>query len=170
MLGVIICLVVIVAAQLNPRESLLLSLVLTIVSMLGSWLASRFYAEISFNENLRTFALKASEKVDNLSKELDRLALYLQQELDDDDYKNAVENLMAKEYRIEAAIHGTDHGNGVSFDQEAGSAVGCRTVCDAIGADTHATQHAAKRAENRQARDVACSGLAWTGRPGVRAC
>src|SRR5271157_3136362 len=89
MVGVVICLIVIVTATLSSRESLLLSLVLTIVSMLGSWLASRFYAETSFNENLRTFALKAAEKVDNLSKELDRLAVYLQQELDDDDYKNA---------------------------------------------------------------------------------
>ncbi len=40
---------------------------------------------------------------------------------------------------------GTDHGNGVSFDQDAGSAVGCRTVCDAVGAHTHLPQHAAKR-------------------------
>jgi hypothetical protein len=46
-------------------------------------------------------------------------------------------------------------GYGVSFDQEAGSALGCRTVRDAIGAHTHATQHAAKREENRQARDLA---------------
>jgi hypothetical protein len=104
-LGVLACLVSIGTGDLNARESLLLSVVLTIISIMGSWVLSRYYAETSFNENLRTFALKAAEKVDNLSKELDRLAVYLQQELDDTDYRNAPENLMGKEYRIEGAIH-----------------------------------------------------------------
>jgi hypothetical protein len=104
-IGVLVCLVAIGMWDLTSRESLLLSVVLTIISIMGSWVLSRYYAETSFNENLRTFALKAAEKVDNLSKELDRLAVYLQQELDDTDYRNAPENLMAKEYRIEGAIH-----------------------------------------------------------------
>ncbi len=64
-----------------------------------------------------------------------------------------------------AAI-GTDHENRVSFDPEAGSAMGCRTVCDAIGAYTLDTQHAGKREENRQSRDIVCSGLAWLGSAG----
>lgn len=56
-----------------PRESILLSLFLTLLSVAASWIASRYYADYPFNKNLRTFALKAAEKVNNLALELDRL-------------------------------------------------------------------------------------------------
>ncbi len=55
--------------------------------------------------NLRTYALKAAEKVTNLSNELSRLSTYLQQELDYTDYRNTEEKLQAKEERLESAIH-----------------------------------------------------------------
>ena len=54
--------------------------------------------------NLRTYALKAAEKVTNLSNELSRLSAYLQQELDYTDYRNTEEELQAKEERLESAI------------------------------------------------------------------
>jgi hypothetical protein len=73
--------------------------------MLGSWVVSRVYAEESFSANLRVFALKASEKVNNLSNELDRLSGYLQRELDESDYNSPSEELLAKELKMEGAIH-----------------------------------------------------------------
>lgn len=96
---------IIATGEPSSKEVLLLGVVLTISSMLGSWVASRFYAESSFNENLKLFALKAAEKVDNLSKELDRLSVFLQQELDSPDYANPAEKLLARELRMEGAIH-----------------------------------------------------------------
>ena len=56
-------------------------------------------------KNLRTYALKAAEKVNNLSKELSRLSSYLEDELDETDYRSTEEELLAKEERIESAIH-----------------------------------------------------------------
>jgi hypothetical protein len=105
LLGAFICLIIIANADLTDREALLVSVVLTFVSMLGSWVASRFYAEASFNENLRTFALKAAEKVDNLSNELDRLAAYLQQALEEKVYPSPHDEFVARELKIEGAIH-----------------------------------------------------------------
>ena len=82
--GIILCLGVIAFRELSGTEGLLLSLILTILSMIGSWFASRYYSDVSYDANLRTFALKAAEKVNNLSNELDRLSVFLQQELDDE--------------------------------------------------------------------------------------
>jgi protein-arginine kinase activator protein McsA len=101
----IVCLWIIAKGGTTQTESLLLGLVLTILSILGSWIASRFYAERSFNKNLRIFALKASEKVTNLSNELDRLSAFLQQELEAGDYESHSQVLLAKNSRIEAAVH-----------------------------------------------------------------
>ncbi len=56
-------------------------------------------------KNLRTYALKAAEKVNNLSKELGRLSAYLEQELQETDYGGVEEELNAKEERIQSAIH-----------------------------------------------------------------
>ena len=73
-MGIGLCLYVIAVAEPTPRESLLLAFVLTILSILGSWIAARVYSKVVFNESLHVFARKAAEKVDNLSNELDRLA------------------------------------------------------------------------------------------------
>ena len=105
LLGILLCLYIIATRELNASESLLLSLVLTILSLIGSWVASRYYSEISFNNNLRIFALKAAEKVNNLSNELDRLSVYLQHELESTDYETLKEELLARDMRIEGAIH-----------------------------------------------------------------
>jgi hypothetical protein len=105
-IGIVVCLAVITFRQATPTESLLISLFLTVLSMLASWFASRYYSELSFAESLRLFALKASEKVDNLSNELTRLSLFLQ------DQDNMVQEEQTPEHQIlaweiknDAAIH-----------------------------------------------------------------
>jgi hypothetical protein len=104
-LGILLCLGIIARGGTTQTESLLLTVVLTILSIVGSWIASSFYSERSFNKNLRVFALKASEKVTNLSNELDRLSAFLQQELEADDYHSPNDALLGKNSRIEAAVH-----------------------------------------------------------------
>ena len=102
--------------DLTARENGLLSIVLTGLSVLASWAVTEMYSASQYKEaleevqeqhrsNLRTYALKAAEKVNNLSSELSRLAVYLQQELDYTEYRNAEEELTAKEERLESAIH-----------------------------------------------------------------
>lgn len=103
--GVFICIWIIAKGGTTSSEGLLLSVVLTILSIIGSWIASRFYAEESFNKNLRIFALKAAEKVTNLSNELDRLSVFLQQELKSTEYESPSQSLLAKDLRIEGAVH-----------------------------------------------------------------
>jgi PAS domain-containing protein len=105
LIGIVACLWRLTAGPSTPNEALLLSLVLTIFSMVGSWIASRHYAEVSFNRNLRLFALKAAEKVTNLSDELNRLSAFLQEELKSTEYESPAESLLAKNVRIEGAIH-----------------------------------------------------------------
>jgi transcription elongation factor Elf1/flagellar basal body-associated protein FliL len=114
--GIGYCIHLLGAGNLTPRESGLLSIVLTGLSILASWIVSDMYsasqhktaiAEVqeAHRTNLRTYALKAAEKVTNLSNELSRLSTYLQQELDYTDYRNTEEELQAKEERLESAIH-----------------------------------------------------------------
>src|SRR5882724_5925811 len=85
-LGIGYCLYHLSSASSDPRENQLLSALLTILSLIGSWVASRYYSESSFNKNLKLFALKAAEKVTTLSSELDRLTASLQEDLKSSDY------------------------------------------------------------------------------------
>ncbi|MBI4479471.1 MAG: hypothetical protein HY651_05570 [Acidobacteria bacterium] len=103
--GIAFCLYRISTSNPSPNEVLLLSVILTILSILGSWIASKYYAEYNFNRNQRLFALKAAEKVTNLSRELDRLSFSLQEEVKANDYESPKEALLAKQLRIESAIH-----------------------------------------------------------------
>jgi hypothetical protein len=103
--GISICLWRIANSSPTANEALLLSLVLTGLSIAASWIVSQYYSETSFNKNLRVFALKAAEKVTNLSNEFDRLSLFLQQELKETEYESTSEALLAKDIRIESAIH-----------------------------------------------------------------
>jgi flagellar basal body-associated protein FliL len=108
---IIICLV-----ELTNREATLLGTFLTFLSVGIGWGISHLYSSKDKEEaiaevrefhqrNLRTYALKAAEKVTNLSKELNRLSAYLQEELQYNGYRNENEELFAKEERIESAIH-----------------------------------------------------------------
>lgn len=109
-------LLIISLAELTNRETTLLGTVLTLISVMIGWGISHYYStqdkkaaieEIREFEqkNLRTYALKAAEKVTNLSKELNRLSAYLEEELQYTGYRNSEEELFAKEERIESAIH-----------------------------------------------------------------
>lgn len=97
-----ICLAIVAFRSLSTTEALLFSLLMTLFSTIASWLASRRYSDFSFNANLRTFGLKAAEKVSNLSNELDRLAVFLQSSNPAEDDESA---LVTHELRTEAAIH-----------------------------------------------------------------
>jgi Zn finger protein HypA/HybF involved in hydrogenase expression len=103
--GIGICFWELAAGSPSPRESILFGTGLTVLSMGASWFTSKFYSEQSYNKNLQTFGLKASEKVNNLSNELSKLSLFLQQELDSDADEPAAEALLSKRLKIEAAIH-----------------------------------------------------------------
>lgn len=118
-LGLVVIAIVLITicwVELTNRESTLLGTILTFISIAIGWGISHFYSikdkERAVEEvrefeqkNLRTYALKAAEKVTNLSKELNRLSAYLQEELQYTEYRNAEEELFAKEERIESAIH-----------------------------------------------------------------
>lgn len=111
-----IILIVLSYANLSNRESALFGTVLTFASILAGGIITHAYSQESkkkdiaelaelHQKNLRTYALKAAEKVNNLSKELSRLSSYLEDELDETDYRSIEEELLAKEERIESAIH-----------------------------------------------------------------
>jgi predicted RNA-binding Zn-ribbon protein involved in translation (DUF1610 family) len=117
--AVSIILVVISATQPSPREAGLLGILLFVLSVLATWIVAHIYSESSqkkaveelkeFHQaNLKTYALKAAEKVNNLSNQLNLLSLYLQEELDCTDYESPQEELLAKEERIASAIHITN--------------------------------------------------------------
>jgi len=114
--GIAWCIYSITQKELTSRETAFLSLILTILSILATWLVSHFYSAVQRRKaveevqdlsqaNLLTYARKAAEKVNNLSNELNRLAIYLRQELDDQDYESPDEALRSREERLESAVH-----------------------------------------------------------------
>ncbi len=116
LLGVIACVAFISLADLTSKESGILSLFLTVLSIIASWLLAKIYGDSQHaraieevkemhNEKVRTFALKAAEKVNNLSDQINKLSIYLEEGLDDEKYEEDKECLLAKEQRIESAIH-----------------------------------------------------------------
>ncbi len=113
--SIVIILVVISMNNLTTNESTLLGVLLTVLSFIASWVVSDFFARKSlrdsidevkneYQNNLRTYALNAAEKVNNLSNELSKLAMYLKSELDKDDSSDEYA-LYSKIERIESAIH-----------------------------------------------------------------
>jgi len=113
--SIVIVLVVISMNDLTTNESTLLGVLLTVLSFIASWIVSDFFARKSlrdsidevkneYQNNLRTYALNAAEKVNNLSNELSKLASYLKSELDKDDSSDEYA-LYSKIERIESSIH-----------------------------------------------------------------
>lgn len=113
--GIIIILSIISTNDLTTNESTLLGVLLTILSVIASWIVSSYFSRNSQREaieevklesqnNLRTYALNAAEKVNNLSNELSKLSLYLRSELEKDDNSDEYA-LYSKIERIESAIH-----------------------------------------------------------------
>ena len=103
--GIIAFLHMISRGNLSGRESLLLSLFLTGLSVVASWILSRYYSEVTFNKSQRTFALKAAEKVNNLSNELDRLSSFLHLCFDGTEELSPEDGIRVRDGRIEGAIH-----------------------------------------------------------------
>jgi predicted Zn finger-like uncharacterized protein len=110
------CIYLISAGDLSNRESALLGILVTVLSVLASWVITHMYSasqhenairdvKEEHRNNLQTYALKAAEKVNNLSNELNKLSIYLEEELNYTEYRSAEEELVAKEERIESAIH-----------------------------------------------------------------
>lgn len=103
------------SSDISNKEAGLISLLLTILSFVVSYLVSNYFAEESYKKaidevkeqhlaNLKVYALNAAEKVGNLSNELTRLSIYLQQELDYDEENLEMANHSLSE-RIESTIH-----------------------------------------------------------------
>lgn len=116
LLGIGFCVYFISARNLTATEAGLLSIVLTILSVLVTWIVTHIYSgsqhkkvieevQESHQKNLRTYALKAAEKVNNLSTQLSRLAVYLEESLEGGDDEQVREQLLSKQERIESAIH-----------------------------------------------------------------
>ena len=114
-ISIIIILAVIAANDLSSNESTLLGVLLTLLSVVASWIVSSYFStnsqktaieevKLESQNNLRTYALNAAEKVNNLSSELSKLALYLKTELEKDDSTDEYA-LNSKIERIESAIH-----------------------------------------------------------------
>src|SRR5579863_4077432 len=81
LITVIFVLIYLSVGHLSQTEANLFSVVLTLVSIGFGWAVSHHYSQKSFSEaldrakeeyqsNLRTYALKAAEKVNNLSQQL----------------------------------------------------------------------------------------------------
>lgn len=113
--GILGCLLYVSLGDLTSKESSLLSILLTMLSFIASWLVSIHFSTKSHKQaieevkeqhlsNLKTYALNAAEKVSNLSNELGRLSVYLQEELEKDD--GSVEEAYLSSFeRIESSIH-----------------------------------------------------------------
>jgi Skp family chaperone for outer membrane proteins len=115
-LGVLGTLLYLATGDLTTRETGLLSTILTILSVIVAWIVSHVYSETghakaidevksAHHENLQTYALKAAEKVTNLSDQLDKLSVYISEELENSDYETVEETLRAREERLQSAIH-----------------------------------------------------------------
>jgi len=103
--GIGICFWQLASGDLTTRETMFFSSALAILSIAASWFISKHYSEQSYTKNLQMFRRKASEKVNNLSNELNKLTAFLQQELEPDEDVPSAEALLSKRMRIEAAIH-----------------------------------------------------------------
>jgi len=97
---ILIALIIIIVAilviaglsELSSREYLFLSILLTVLAIAASWLGTSLASRASseqmrqnlrdeYSENLRTYALKAAEKVQNLSSEIERIIEHVQEPL-----------------------------------------------------------------------------------------
>ena len=100
--------------ELTSRENVIFNVLLTLFSAAISVIISHYYFDASqrtsienikrdYQSNLSIYARKAAEKVDNLSNELNKLSLYLQQ--DDEQNLSPEDALIVKEERIRSVIH-----------------------------------------------------------------
>lgn len=114
--GVMGILIYLSTGELTIRETGLLSTILTVLSVFATGVVSHLYSTSSHRqaikevksahqENLQTYALKAAEKVTNLSNQLNKLSIYLKEELENTEYETVEESLRSREERLYSAIH-----------------------------------------------------------------
>ncbi|HEQ3536111.1 TPA: hypothetical protein VGS95_004506 [Vibrio parahaemolyticus] len=100
---------------LSNREVTLFSSALAVLSMAISWLITDIYSESSkqsaledaknfHNENIKTYVVNASEKVNNISNELDRLSTWLKQ-INQDYADNEQHEVIVIRERVASATH-----------------------------------------------------------------
>lgn len=115
--GIGICLYFSFAQDLSANESLMVGILVTLFSILISWILTHVYSQANleintkevrrqYEENIRTYAIKAAEKVFNLSNELSRLIEVLQNTIEEQDEDCEIETciLVLKE-KIISTIH-----------------------------------------------------------------
>lgn len=114
-IGVLAILLILSFSTLTTRETGLMSTILTFLSILATWIVSFLYSESihkssiqeakeAHQENLRTYALKAAEKVTNLSDQLSQLSDFLEEELNSSDFETIQELVNSRDQRIVSAI------------------------------------------------------------------
>lgn len=102
--------------QLTTQLGTLFNVLLTIFSIIISLIVSQYYFDSSrqqtieeikadYKKNNKLYSQKAAEKVDNLSNELTKLSIYLQQSIDDNGSENPATTLLVQEEKIRSAIH-----------------------------------------------------------------
>ncbi|MCK4824218.1 hypothetical protein KA005_51175 [bacterium] len=115
-IGILLCIYFISSGDLTGREGSLISIILSIFSILATWIVTHLYSESQHKKaiedvqefhrtNLQTYARKAAEKCNNLSNELSRLSVYIYNELDRSDIENVNDLLLSREERMSSAIH-----------------------------------------------------------------
>lgn len=114
--GVVGILLLLSFSNLTTRETGLLSTLLSLLSILAAWMVSHIYSESqhksaigeakeAHQENLRTFALKAAEKVTNLSDQISHVISFLEDELQNSEFETNQELINSREQRIESCVH-----------------------------------------------------------------
>ena len=115
--GILLALIIVATRPLNETESVLVAILLSAASMLGSWLVTHIYSQRNLEnaigqateankENIKNYAEKAAEKVLNLTNELSRLSDALSTAVEDsEDAENQKEAVMLLQERISAAVH-----------------------------------------------------------------
>lgn len=114
---VFVALVVWLGLNATTRFEISLSTVLlTLLSIVATWVVAHVYAKYQrrneieelnniHEKSLRTYALKAAEKVTNLSRELDRLSDYLSQYIEGEDEDDLEIVLRVRDERVLGAVH-----------------------------------------------------------------
>ena len=101
--------------DLTIRETGLLSTLLTVLSIIATLIVAHIYSQSTYRKaleevkdtyqsNIKTYALNAAEKVNNLSNQLSSLSAYLQEDLDQTEFESVNETLRSREERIESSI------------------------------------------------------------------
>lgn len=100
----------------TQNEIALSSIILTMISIIATWVVSHLYAKktrleeienlnAAHEKSLKMYALKAAEKVMNLSLQLDRLNQYLLAYTEAPDDSDLVVVLRTRDERVTGAIH-----------------------------------------------------------------